>query len=318
MNIAIGRLGAVLTCLAALGAVAPTAAAAPAVAPASAFTKTAPAPETDVLPANARLSWQAVPGATSYEYCIDTLDDQTCNGPWVSTGTETSVLPRNVEQGFDYHWQVRAVTAADTTYADDGAWWSFRTPPPPMPFAKDPVVEERAEETVFRWFPALFADRYEVCIDTRHNRRCDGAWIPAGSATELTVGRLPGGTRYSWEVRAVNAWGSTLANDGLWSVYRTPPAPRAAAKMLPRAGTSVDAGAAVLRWRPSPYATDYAYCIDTTDNGVCDTEWHAVGMSFGATPGGLVPGTTYFWQVRASNASGGVEANRGAWWRFST
>jgi hypothetical protein len=32
----------------------------------------------------------------------------------------------------------------------------------------------------------------------------------------------------------------------------------------------------------------------------------------------LQPATTYWWQVRAVNASGQAQANNGAWWYFTT
>jgi len=40
---------------------------------------------------NPVLTWQTSIGATNYEYCIDTSDDNACAGSWISTGTDTSI-----------------------------------------------------------------------------------------------------------------------------------------------------------------------------------------------------------------------------------
>ena len=45
-------------------------------------------------PLSPTLSWGASAGATSYEYCYDTTNDDACDGVWVSTGTATSARPR--------------------------------------------------------------------------------------------------------------------------------------------------------------------------------------------------------------------------------
>ena len=42
------------------------------------FGKVAPADEAVGQPLNPTLSWGASSGATSYEYCYDTTDDDTC------------------------------------------------------------------------------------------------------------------------------------------------------------------------------------------------------------------------------------------------
>lgn len=74
----------------------------------------------------ATLIWDTTAGATHYEYCVDTTNDDACDGSWVSTpsnGAMVSFLSSNTV----YYWQVRAVNAAGATPADNGTWWSFST-----------------------------------------------------------------------------------------------------------------------------------------------------------------------------------------------
>ncbi|MEW5830809.1 MAG: clostripain-related cysteine peptidase [Chloroflexota bacterium] len=72
-----------------------------------------------------------------------------------------------------------------------------------------------------------------------------------------------------------------------------------------------------LSWAASSGATSYAYCIDTTNDGACGGSWVSTGSNTSVTVG-LGEATTYYWQVRATNASGTVYANNGGWWSFTT
>jgi uncharacterized protein YaaQ len=72
------------------------------------------------------LQWDASPGATSYEYCYDTSDDDSCS-VWTDNGTATSKSISGLSGSTTYYWQVRAVNGSGETYADSGSWWSFTT-----------------------------------------------------------------------------------------------------------------------------------------------------------------------------------------------
>ena len=74
------------------------------------------------------LSWSASSGAASYEYCYDTTNDDACSG-WISAGTGTAKIPAGLSPSTTYYWQVRAINADGTTYADGSGtdYWSFVT-----------------------------------------------------------------------------------------------------------------------------------------------------------------------------------------------
>ena len=67
-------------------------------------------------------------GATGYEYCYDTTNDNACSS-WTSNGTSTSEPLSGLANGTTYYWQVRAVNSGGTTYANGSttAFWSFTT-----------------------------------------------------------------------------------------------------------------------------------------------------------------------------------------------
>jgi hypothetical protein len=89
-------------------------------------------------------------------------------------------------------------------------------------------------------------------------------------------------------------------------------------KSGPTNGATNQNTALTLQWTPSTDATEYQYCLDTTDNNACDTNWISRGTNLGVDLSGLAENTTYYWQVRASNAQGTTDADNGAWWWFRT
>jgi hypothetical protein len=95
-------------------------------------------------------------------------------------------------------------------------------------------------------------------------------------------------------------------------------APGAFAKSSPLDGATVWPWSPTLSWSGSAGATVYDYCIDTVNNGQCDTAWISAGSSTHTMPAGLIRSTSYYWQVRARNVAGTLYANSGLWWRLMT
>ena len=89
------------------------------------FNKTAPSNGATSQPANPTLSWGTSSNATSYEYCIDTTNNSSCNASWISTAASTSVGLSGLSPTTIYYWQVRANNLSGTTYANNNTWWSF-------------------------------------------------------------------------------------------------------------------------------------------------------------------------------------------------
>jgi hypothetical protein len=93
-----------------------------------AFNKSAPANgATGVSPTTASLTWAASSGATSYDYCYDTSNDNACSN-WINTSSTGASLP-TLSLSTTYYWHVRAKNTVGTTYANASttAFWSFTT-----------------------------------------------------------------------------------------------------------------------------------------------------------------------------------------------
>jgi len=101
------------------------------------------------------------------------------------------------------------------------------------------------------------------------------------------------------------------------SVFAGTPRPGSFDKLQPANGAVSQPVSLVLRWDLSSQAAAYEYCVDTTDNNVCDAGWTGTGTTNFASVS-MAANTIYFWHVRAMNGSETVYSNSAAWWSFTT
>jgi hypothetical protein len=290
-----------------------------------AFSKLAPANGAGNQPASLVLSWGASSQVVSYEYCIDTINNQNCDTSWLSTGSDTFANLSGLVAD-TYYWQVRAVDGTSTTYADSGLWWTFMVPLAPGAFGKsipsNGVTKQALSLRLF-WRNSERVKYFEYCLDTINDAICNTEWVSTGWAERTAISGLSPGVTYYWQVRANNANGTTYANDGAWWSFSTLPLPGAFGKSRPANGAIKQVLAPILGWGASSNAKWYEYCIDTINNDssnddACDTKWVSTGLARSVALSGLSRNTTYYWQARANNASGVTYANGGVWWSFTT
>jgi serine protease len=297
------------------------------VSPPGAFSKTAPADAAGGQALSLSLSWGTSAGAASYEYCLDTFDNNACDGLWTSTGAEPGAALSGLAYNTTYYWQARAVNAAGTTSADGsaGAWRSFTTQiAPPGAFSKVSPADAaggQAPSLSLTWGISAGAASYAYCLDTVDNHACDGLWTSTGAEPGAALSGLAYNTTYYWQAQAVNASGTTYADGsaGAWRRFSTQIAPPGAfSKTAPADAAGGQALSLSLSWGTSAGAASYAYCLDTVDNNACDGSWTSTGAEPGAGVSGLAYNTTYYWQARAVNSTGPTEADGGAWRSFTT
>jgi len=97
------------------------------VTPPGSFNKSSPANGATGQTTSPTLTWGSSSGATSYEYCYDTSNNNGCNSSWVSAGTSLNVTLSGLSGSTTYYWQVRGVNTGGVTEANSGTWWSFQT-----------------------------------------------------------------------------------------------------------------------------------------------------------------------------------------------
>lgn len=168
------------------------------------------------------LSWGSSSNAVRYEYCIDLSSNGKCDTTWVSTGLKTSVVLTNLKANTTYSWQVRAVNTAGIVYAngDSSSYWTFKTGGK-ADFDKKYPTNSAANVPVnvtLKWGPKEPYTTYEYCIDTSNDKACSTGWVNVGSATSVTL-TLSASTRYYWQVRGTNSWGTDYANGSKTSYF---------------------------------------------------------------------------------------------------
>ncbi len=349
------------------------------------LTKIAPASAATAQPLALTLNWSSSSGATSYEYCIDTSNNNNCDTSWISAAG-TSV-PVNLNESTTYYWQVRASNAIGVVYADSGAWSSFATA-----FASRVNVAAAAKGATASASSSIFTNMYEPAGAINGDRKGllwgnHGGWNDdtpdgypdwlqvdfAGSQTideidvftvqddyahpvEPALGMpftLYGLTAFQAQYWNGSTWitvsgGEITGNNQVWRQFVFAPVttsririfitgalaqysriteveaysglhvgPGAFVKTSPANGAAGQSLVPTLSWSGSSDATGYEYCIDSTNNNACDSNWVSVTTGSSVTLGGLNAGT-YYWQVRALNATSSTEANNGTWWSFTT
>lgn len=145
-----------------------------------AFGKSSPANGATGQSISPTLSWTASAGATSYEYCIDTTNNNACNTSWVSVGNATSVALGALSYLTPHYWHVRALNSGGTTYAQASAtaFWSFTTRSHPRP-----VVDLNGDGSgdVFTYNPATGDWARQVSQAAGGFAATSGAWAAGWS-----------------------------------------------------------------------------------------------------------------------------------------
>jgi hypothetical protein len=186
--------------------------------PPGAFVKVSPSNGATDQATSLTLNWGDSTGATSYEYCYDTTNDNACTA-WTNTGTTSSANLSGLSNSTTYYWQARANNAAGTTYANGSAtsYWSFTTqatPQPPGAFVKvspSNGAMDQASSLTLDWGDSTGATSYEYCYDTTNDNACT-TWTSTGTTSSANLSGLSNSTTYYWQVRANNAASTTYAN----------------------------------------------------------------------------------------------------------
>ncbi len=179
-------------------------------------------------------------------------------------------------------------------------------------------------DVLLQWNPSSTPGvTYQYCVRANKSGCAnEKKWVTAGSNTSFPVQGLTPGITYYWQVRATDASGTTEADSGAWwwfTVQSNANLPSAFAKLTPTdTSVSVPVTGLVISWGTSANADRYEYCYDTINNNLCDGAWTNAGTATTATLPPLIYYKVYYWQVRAVNSFGNVQADSGTWWWFWT
>jgi hypothetical protein len=177
------------------------------------FAKSTPTNNATITSASTTLTWGAISNAASYEYCIATTTTDCTT--WTSTGTSTTATETGLVHNTTYYWQVRAINAAGTTYADSMSFGQFTVVLAPAAFNKTSPANNATNQpttVTLTWAASIRAASYEYCIALTQ-AACTN-WKSTGTKTTVAVAGLAKAKSYFWQVRAKNAGGTTISSAG--------------------------------------------------------------------------------------------------------
>jgi len=268
-----------------------------------------------------RFRWNAVTGASKYEFTI--VEGRNASGTKIMDDvvpcTDLQLHPGNLKPGTTYTWSVRA--------GNEHGWgpWSpvraFTTSAsivqPASPSVLEPLDRSviKSAEVSLCWNPVSGADKYYVWIG--HSTQ-DTIYSSSTSATSLIVpaGTLQSESTYLWSVRAE----SSSEVSSLWSpdasfVLSIPSDIGVPALLSPAPMAMVKYQNPTLSWRPVAGATRYDVWIDKGSGDTKVFELAVTGTTCIVPVGTLEPDIVYRWNVIAGNAAGWSKT--GSTWNWS-
>jgi MYXO-CTERM domain-containing protein len=245
-------------------------------------------------PGNAKvtLSWNAVQYAASYSVYQGTTAGGESATPVLSGVTGTSAVLSGLANGTTYYFTIKAVNAVGISPAS-GEVSATPLAPPPAP-AGVAVVAGGGKVTL-SWSASARAAAYNVFMGTSAGGESATPVLSGISGTTATVNGLVNGTTYYFVVNATNIGGASPNSNEVAATPLTAPS-----GLLATAGDR----SASLHWSAAAGAASYSIYQGTAAGAESTVPVLSGVTGTSANVGGLANGTTYYFVVRASNASG--------------
>ncbi len=263
------------------------------------------------------LRWNALSGTSSYELQVSTSPGFNSTVYDNASLTQTSQQVGPLSNGVAYYWRVRA-----TYLLFVGDWsdtWTFSIIPaaPARPTLLAPAdgSSNQPLTLAISWNPVVGASTYRIQVSPNSSFTTTVVDDSMLTVSSRQIGPLSERTTYFWRVSAGDA-GSWSAWSDTWR-FSTTAAGLAAPTLLAPSNASVNQPQTLtLNWNPVSGATSYE--LQVSNNAffsvsiIDDSTIVGTTRQVGPLPGAV----TYYWRVRASNASGWGSYSTA--WSFTT
>ena len=242
------------------------------------------------------LTWNAVPGATSYKVYRATSKSGTYS--LLGTVTTTSYTNTGAKEGTTYYYKVKAANGAgESAYSNVVSGKVVVTPKPAAPVVKI-GNSSTSGKPMLTWNAVEGATSYRIYRSTA--KGSGYSLLGTTTATSYTNTGAKAGTTYYYRVKACNDAGlspySNIVSGQSKAVTPKPSAP------VVKIGNSSTSGKPMLTWNAVSGATSYKVYRATSQKGTYSLLGTVTATSYTNT--GAKAGTTYWYKVKAVNSAG--------------
>ncbi len=261
------------------------------------------------------LYWYLNTNSTGLSYEVEYSTGALTGTPTTTGVTSQNITLTGLTSGITYNWQVRSTDG--TTYSDWSVQESFETYSsisttvdviPSWPIGDATVY---TSSPILYWYLDSYSSglQYEVEYNT-------GALTGNPTVTGITnlntqISGLTDGATYNWQVRSTDGINySDWSTQESFVVFAGSSGPSVPIPSWPIGNATVYVLTPTLYWYLNSYATGLEYEVlysassatsgGVLQNGIATTTWSVLSN---ATLPALMPGATYYWQVRSHLAS---------------
>ncbi len=240
------------------------------------------------------LSWETVPGATSYNILRGTSSGGETLLTSVSSTTST-YTDSEITNGTTYYYKITGTDSKGTGAASNEASAYPTSTPPAAPTL---TATAGNEQVTLTWTASTGATSYDIYEGTSSGGEGSTPIATGVTVPNYIVTGLTNGTTYYFKVAAVNSIGTGSDSNQASAIPNTPPA--APTGLAATAGNAQVA----LSWTAASGATSYDVFEGTTSGGESSTPIATGITATTYTVTGLTNGTTYYFEVAAVNSGG--------------